>query len=52
MKRKGRRLKVLEGHKDAVARVVLADGIEAGSAEGYTKEWDIGGKVTLTVKKS
>ena len=44
--------KVLEGHKDAVARVVLADGIEAGSAEGYTKEWDIGGKVTLTVKKS
>ena len=48
----GEAAKVLEGHKDAVARVVLADGIEAGSAEGYTKEWDIGGKVTLTVKKS
>ena len=49
----GQTAKVLEGHKDAIAKVVLADGIEAGSAEGYTKEWDFGDeKATLTVIKN
>ena len=49
----GQAAKVLEGHKAAIAKVVLADGIEAGSAEGYTKEWDFGDeKATLTVIKN
>ena len=49
----GQTAKVLEGHKDAIAKVVLADGIEAGGAEGYTKEWDFGDeKATLTVIKN
>ena len=29
----------------------LADDILPGAAEGYAKDWDIGGNVTLTVQK-
>ena len=49
----GQTAKVLEGHRAEIAKVVLADGIEAGSADGYTKEWDFGDeKATLTVIKN
>ena len=45
--------KVLEGHKAAISRIVLADSIEKAGAEGYTKDWDIvGEKATLTVVKA
>ena len=45
--------KVLEGRARRIAGVVLADSIACGTADGYTKEWEIGGdKVTLTVAKS
>ena len=44
---------VLEGRARRIAGVVLADSIACGTAEGYTKEWEIGGdKVTLTVARS
>ena len=45
--------KVLEGRARRIAGVVLADSIACGTADGYTKEWEIGGdKLTLTVAKS
>ena len=49
----GNAAKVLEGSKGPIAKIVLADAICTGSAEGYTKDWDIAGdKVTLTVVKA
>ena len=49
----GNAAKVMESHKAAIAKIVLADGVSAGGAEGYTKDWDIAGdKVTLTVVKA
>ena len=43
----------MESHKAAIAKIVLADGVSAGGAEGYTKDWDIAGdKVTLIVVKA
>ena len=36
-----------------IAGVVLADSIACGTAEGYSKDWEIGGeKVTLAVVRS
>ena len=48
----GQTKQVLASHKDAIAAVVLADSVQEGSAEGYTKDWELGkDKVTLTVVK-
>ena len=48
----GETAKVLESHKDAIASVVLADRVESGTVQGYTKEWEIGDdKATITVVK-
>ena len=45
--------KVLEGRARRIAGVVLADSIACGTAEGYSKDWEIGGeKVTLAVVRS
>ena len=44
---------VLQKRAAAVAKVVLADSISQGSAEGYSKEWDIDGeKISLTVERA
>ena len=44
--------KVIAAHAGAIAKVVLADGIAPGAAEGYSKEWEIGAdRCTLSVKK-
>ena len=44
--------KVLSRGKN-IAAVVLADSISAGTADGYTKEWEIGDEsCTLTVVKA
>ena len=48
----GQTKQVLSAHKDAIAAVVLADSVQEGSAQGYTKEWELGkDKATLTVVK-
>ena len=44
---------MLEGRARRIAGVVLADSIACGTAEGYSKDWEIGGeKVTLAVVRS
>ena len=48
----GQTKQVLASHREAIAAVVLADSVQEGSAEGYTKDWELGkDKVTLTVVK-
>ncbi len=43
---------LLEGHKETIAREVLADQIRTGETDGYVKEWNINSeKTTLGVKK-
>ncbi|HIY77896.1 MAG TPA: isoleucine--tRNA ligase [Candidatus Borkfalkia excrementavium] len=44
--------RVLKERAASVSKIVLADELSCGSADGYTKEWELAGeKVTLTVKK-
>ena len=45
--------RVLESRKQSISQVVLAESVTAGTAEGYTKEWEFGKeKATLTVVRS
>ncbi len=45
--------KVFEDNKDSIAGDVLADSIGEGTADGYSKDWNINGEnVTLGVKKN
>ena len=49
----GNAAKVLENHKAAIAKIVLADSVECGKADGYSKDWDIvGDRASLTVVKA
>ena len=44
---------VLNWRGASIANIVLADSIAEGSAEGYTRTWDLnGGSATITVVKA
>ena len=52
-KAEGKAAEVFANNKAAIAGEVLADSVESGEIEGFTKDWNINGEaVTLTVKKN
>ena len=45
--------RVLKAHKDSISTVVLADVLEEGEAEGYSKDWEFAGEpARFTVVKN
>ncbi len=38
---------IMQKHEDFICGIVLADGVEYGTVDGYTKEWNINGEMVV-----